>query len=151
VNQFINPTAKVAFRVPNEDGSAEVEWLWAQDLGHGRFRLDNCPFFAYGVSLHDIVLAPLDSNGAPNFERVLSKCGNRTIRIFFEEPVASGSSSQATLQHLVSLGCGYEGANRKYIAVNIPTGVELTVVRDYLVEQHANWEYADPSYDEMYA
>jgi hypothetical protein len=49
------------------------------------------------------------------------------------------------------LGCGYEGANRKYIAVNIPAGVELTVVRDYLVEQHANWECADPSYDEMNA
>jgi hypothetical protein len=151
MNRFINPTAKVFFRVPNEDGTAEVESLWAQDLGNDRFRLDNCPFFAYGVSLHDIVLAPPDSEGLPTFESVLSKSGNRTIRIIFDEPAEDGSSSKAILDHLVSLGCGYEGANRRYIAVNIPSSVELSTVRNYLAEQHAEWEHADPTYDEVRA
>jgi uncharacterized protein DUF4265 len=50
--------AKVLFRVPNEDETAEVETLWAFDLGEGRYRLDNSPYFAYGVSVGDVVLAP---------------------------------------------------------------------------------------------
>jgi hypothetical protein len=38
---------KVALRGP-DDG--EVEHLWAEALGDGLFRLDNLPWFAYGIS-----------------------------------------------------------------------------------------------------
>lgn len=83
------PTSKVLFRVPNEDGTSEVETLWAYDLGNDRYKLDNLPFFAYSVSLHDIVLAPLNPvEGMATFERILSKSGNRTIRVIFEPPVS---------------------------------------------------------------
>jgi len=45
-----NPKAKVLFRVPNDDGTAEVEALWATHLGGDNYKLDNSPFYAYGVS-----------------------------------------------------------------------------------------------------
>jgi hypothetical protein len=150
MNRFMNPQAKVAFRVPDGDGTLETESLWAQDLGEDRYRIDNCPLFAYGVSLHDIVLAPR-ARGIPTFKRVLSKSGNRTIRVVFKESVEIASWSDRILQKLVSLGCGYEGANRIYIAVNVPSRVQLSVVCDYLTEQGLTWEHGDPTFEEVNA
>jgi hypothetical protein len=51
---------------------------------------------------------------------------------------------------LVSLGCDYEGANSKYISVNIPPSVSLDEVRQYLIEKEATWEHADPTYDSLF-
>jgi hypothetical protein len=36
MNEPIEPSAKVLFRVPNGDGTAEVETLWATALGDER-------------------------------------------------------------------------------------------------------------------
>lgn len=78
----VAPTAKVLFRVAEVDGSANVEPLWAYDLGGDRFKLDNSPFYAYGVSTDDTVLAPYDdAEGFPTYRSVVSKSGNRTVRI----------------------------------------------------------------------
>ncbi len=54
----LHPDAKVLFRVPNEDGTAEVETLWATSLGDDKYQIDNSPFWAYGVSWEDVVFAP---------------------------------------------------------------------------------------------
>ena len=79
------PNAKVLFRVPNEDGGADVETLWAYDLGSDNYKLDNLPYYAYGVSCDDVVLAPFDEDEEfPTFQKVVSKSGNRTIRIIFD-------------------------------------------------------------------
>ena len=56
------PNAKVLFRVPNEDGGADVETLWAYDLGSDKYKLDNLPYYAYGVSSDDVVLAPFNED-----------------------------------------------------------------------------------------
>jgi hypothetical protein len=145
------PNAKVLFRVLNEDGSSKVETLWATHLGADNYRLDNLPFYAYGVSWDDVVSAPFSSEeGFPTFAQVVSKSGNRTIRVIVEPPVETGNASDQLLQGLVALGCGYEGANRKYIAVNIPPAIDLNAVRDYLIALEASWEHADPTYDELF-
>jgi hypothetical protein len=146
-----DPTAKVLFRVSSTDGDATVETLWAIPLGNDRYQLDNSPFYAYGVSWQDVILAPYDKQeGFPTFQSVLEASGNRTVRVFFEPPVAPGNSSDQVLQGLVALGCSYEGANRKYISVNIPPDVELQQVCSYLIEQNAQWEHADPTYDSLF-
>ena len=54
------------------------------------------------------------------------------------------------IQGLVALGCSYEGANRKYLAINIPPPVKLEEIRSYLIEQDATWEHADPSYTQLF-
>ena len=144
-----SPTAKVLFRVAESDGSANVETLWAFDLGADRYKLDNSPFYAYGVSWGDTVSAPHDeAEGRPTFRSVLSKSGHRTVRVIFDPPVASGNKSDAVLQGLVRLGCEYEGANPGYIVVSIPPNVELGSVVQYLIEHEANWEHADPTYEQ---
>ena len=146
-----DPNAKVLFRVPGEGDRAHVETLWAFDLGGDRYRLDNSPFYAYGVSLGDTVLAPHDRDeGFPTFKGVVSKSGNRTVRVAFDSPVQAGSSSDHVLQDLVRLGCDYEGANRRYIVVNVPAAVDLSAVVKCLVDCNAEWEHADPTYEELH-
>ena len=151
MSEPIEPTAKVLFRVPDEDGTAEVETLWATPLGGDRYRLDNSPFYAYSVSWQDIVYAPFsEEEGLPAFERVLSKSGNRTVRVLFDLPVETGNASDRVMQGLLALGCDYEGANKRYVSVNIPPGVALESVRRYLIECKATWEHGDPRYDELF-
>jgi hypothetical protein len=145
------PTAKVVFRVPNDDGTTDVETLWAVPLGADRYRLDNSPFYAYSVSWRDVVYAPVDEGeGRPTFQHVESKSGNRTVRVAFDTAAARGNESQVLLDGLVQLGCSYEGANPRYISVNIPPAVALEAVREYLIEREANFEHADPTYDELF-
>ncbi len=135
----------------NDDGSAEVETLWATHLGDDKYKLENSPFYAYGVSWEDVVSAPFSSEeGHPTFERIVSKSGNRTVRVIFETPFQTGNESDQLLQGLVALGCSYEGANPNYVSVNIPPGIELDVVRNYLVEHKATWEHADPTYAALF-
>ena len=145
------PAAKVLFRIPDDDGASEGETLWAFALGGDRYRIDNLPFFAYSVSLHDVVYAPLDaSEGLPTFARIEAKSGNRTVRIAFDEPVAEGNGPQAVLDGLVRLGCDYEGANKRYISINIPPAVNLGHVGKYLIEAGVMWEHADPRYSDLF-
>jgi len=147
----VTANAKVVIRVTYDDGSVEVETLWATALGNDEYKLDNSPFYAYSVSWEDIVYAPYDPlEERPTFQRVIKKSGNRTVRIKFDPPVEDGNSSDQLLKGLVALGCSYEGANRGYMAINIPGEVRLDLVRDYLVSKSANWEHADPRYSELY-
>ena len=111
----VTANAKVVFRVTYDDGSAEIETLWATALGNDEYKLDNSPFYAYSVSWEDIVYAPYDPlEERPTFQRVIKKSGNRTVRIMFDPPVEDGNSSDQLLKGLVALGCSYEGANRGY-------------------------------------
>lgn len=140
--------AKVLFRIPNEDGSAEVETIWAEPLGQDTYRLDNSPFFAYSVSWRDIVYAPYDDDEQQaTFQRVLERAGHRTVRVIFESEV---SEDNPHLKHLVSLGCSFEGLNRKYFAIDIPRAADYDGVCSYLTQSGLRWEHADPRYSELY-
>lgn len=145
------PTAKVLFRVPDGEGDAIVETLWATPLGSDHYKLDNSPFYAYGVSWEDTVFAPYDAQeGFPTYHSVVAKSGNRTIRTIADPPVSPGNAADQLLQTLVALGCSYEGADSRCISVNIPAGVELQQVTLYLIEQDVQWEYADPTYQSLF-
>lgn len=70
--------------------------------------------------------------------------------MLFETQLETGNESDRGVRGLVALGCSCKGANRKYISVNVPPGVELNVVRTYLIEQGATWEHADPTYAALF-
>ena len=137
------PLAKVAF--PIEVGEATTETLWALNLGEGRYQLDNTPWFAYGVSWQDVVEAvPEAEGGFPVFRRVVQKSGHRTLRTALPE-----SATEAFLEEIKGLGCSFEGANREFIAIDVPPAVELQRVTDFLEEKEVEWEYADPTHEEV--
>lgn len=141
------PDAKVLLR----GGGGEVETLWAFKVGTDKYRLDNLPFYAYGVSLGDVVLTSFhEDEGFPVFERAVEKSGNRTVRVIFDAEVDASNDAQRVLDSLVALGCGYEGTNKRLIAINVPPEVKLEVVCTYLSRQRLNWEHADPTYEALH-
>ena len=133
---------KVALR--NAEG--DLETLWADNLGGGRFRLDNTPWYAYEGYWQDIIEATADADGQLQFQRVVEKSGNRTIRIAAEKPF-----SDEWLIQVTQLGCSFEGANRKYIGINIPPGVDLQAIVAFLTAEGIRWEHADPTYEQYHS
>ncbi len=134
------PSAKVALL--GDEG--QIETLWAFDLGHGHYRLDNTPWYAFGISWQDVVEAHPDEAGQLHFVKVVSKSGNRTIRVMSEVEF-----TDEWLKRLLSLGVTYEGANRRYFGINIPPDVDLDAISSFLVQEGVTWEYADPTYEEV--
>ena len=135
------PMAKVALRGPHGD----VETLWAEVMGGGRYCLANTPWYAYSISWRDIVEASPDADGQLQFVKVISKGGNRTVRIRSNEPFKS-----EWLGKLVALGASFEGADHCLIGINIPGETELSVITSFLTAEAVEWEHADPSYEELY-
>ena len=127
---------KVAFEVPNDDGSTEIETLWAEPIGDHLYRLDNSPFCAFSVSWRDEVFAPPSPDGLPTFQRMASKSGNRTIRIRLDPPYEDGNDSAKTMQSLVDMGCSFEGSHNRLMSVNIPAKLSLAKVREHLIERN---------------
>ena len=127
-----------------------VETLWAERVGPDRYRLENSPFWAYGVSWLDVVEAHPDGQGQLAFARVVEKSGHRTVRIIFDPGIDEDPENQAVVDEVVRLGCSYEGMHPGYIAVDVPAGVDLMQVARYLTEQGVQWEHADPRYSELY-
>ena len=132
---------KVVFR----DDAGKVETLWAFDLGENLYQLDNTPWYQYSVSWKDVIEAVPESGGElPLFRRVVEKSGYRTLRVALDEP-----ATDVFLDEIKQLGCLFEGANRRYIAIDIPPGIDLRKIADFLTENDIRWEYADPKYEEV--
>lgn len=139
------PTANVRFKVRHAGVPGEGETLWAYDLGKDRYKLANLPFWLYGVSVYDIVLAPYNmKSGFPSFKRVIIKSGNRTVRVCFSQRVNEGNQSDRILNGLIDLGCGFENADGFYFAINVPPSTKLYDVASYLEKTGVWWELADP-------
>lgn len=137
---------KILFKTCDPSSPTD-ETMWAECVGPDRYELNNSPFFAYGVSWKDVVLAPHNaSEGFRVFQRVDKKSGNRTVRILFPDE----GCAAAHLEHLVSMGCSYEGANKRFFAINLPPQVDLDEVCDYLTNIEVHWEYVDPTYADLF-
>src|SRR5512142_1788414 len=101
-------------RSPEEGGPAE-DWLWGESLGSGRFRVESCAFFAYGVSRDDVVSAvETPGDEAPRLEDVVEKGGHRTLRLALDPGVELADATvQGLLERLLELGCTHEALRPK--------------------------------------
>ena len=126
--------------------NGEIETPWAERVDANLFRLDNLPWFAYGVSDDDVVEgAVTDADGVFEFVRVVIPSGNRLIRVILEDPADPGG----VLRYLLAAGCHYEGFNRRFVAVSIPPAVDLGSVTGHLTAVGVSWEYANPTYAQL--
>ena len=135
----------VKLRLKAPDGT--VETPWAVDLGEGLYRLDNIPFFAYGVSADDVIQAAPEDDGYLAFTKLVKRSGNRTLRIAFKDKV---TKTEPLLAQLSEIGVGWEGAFSKLIALNVPPEVDLDRVVDLLTTSGEDWEYANPTWEELH-
>jgi hypothetical protein len=137
---------KIQLRGPD---AGELETPWATPIGANPYRLENSPFFAYGISWEDIVEAHLDEHECLEFTRCVTKSGNRTVRAIADFS-QNNAKAQIFLKELEDLQCSYEGMYSKLISINIPPGINLDHVTNFLTG-HAwiKWEYADPTFEEI--
>ncbi len=134
---------------PGSEGPAD-DWIWAEPLGSGRYRVESCPFFAYGISREDVVRA-IDGTGeeAPQLDEVVEKGGHRTLRLALDPRVElSEPAVQALLEQLLELGCTHEALRPKLVAIDLPPEVDLGNVAGRLQALAEGgmilWEWADP-------
>lgn len=138
----MHPDSTVKFRTVKHK-EVFIELVRATPLGGNRFRLDSSPGYADGVSLGDVVLAPL-AKGQPQFRKVVTKSGMQTLRILFDEDVVEGNEAEKTLKGLASFGCSSERIQSRRYAVNVPANMKLEAVTQFLSDGYTAWEYADP-------
>jgi hypothetical protein len=146
--------ALVRIRVPLDPapdaGGPPDDWLWAEPLGSGRFRIESCPFFAYGISRDDVVRAEAAAGeDAPRLDHVVEKGGHRTLRLALDPRVELADAGiQGLLERLLELGCTHEALRPKLVAIDLPPEVDVAVVAELLQalvdDRTILWEWADP-------
>lgn len=146
---MVNTEGMVKVRLRGPDAS-DIETLWAVPVDTDLYRLDNSPFFAYGLSWQDVIEAKPADDQFLEYVRCVRKSGNRTVRVIFQDYRSDDQPAHEILRELKNLGCSYEGMQPRMISINVPPKVNLREVTDFLTEQHGlQWEYADPTYDEV--
>lgn len=143
------PESEPMVKVLLQEGE-EVETLWVVHLQANLYRLDNSPFFAYRVSWEDIVEAEADEDGVLCFSRVALKSGNRTVRVITNGYEITSEDAKPFLDGIVELGCTYEGFQPHLISITVPPETDLDTIADYLIASVHDWEYADPTYDDLF-
>jgi hypothetical protein len=68
----------------------------------------------------------------------------------FQDYRSTDPDADDVLEGLLKMGCSYEGMQPRLIAVNVPPAVDLSAVVEFLKRQTGlQWEYADPTYEQM--
>ncbi len=144
----------VRIRVPldpaPEAGGPADDWLWAEPLGAGRYRIESSPFFAYGISPGDVVRANETAPGEPpELAELERKGGWRSLRIALGETWDLGSPEvMRFLDGLMEMGCTYEGLPPKLVALAIPPELDVAPVLERLQGPYRDglllWEWVDP-------
>jgi hypothetical protein len=141
---------RIAVSLEREPGDVgpEDEWVWAEPLGAGRFRIETPPFFAYGLSHGDVVRAD-PGREMPRFAGVERKSGHRTMRMALDpDRDPEHAEVRGLVAALEGLGCAIERLPPKLFALDVPPEVDVAEVVRRLqgaLEQGALiWEWADP-------
>jgi hypothetical protein len=140
---------KVRFRLDPENGrGVETEDMWAESLGDSRYRLLNSPFFTFGVSAEDIVLAE-QAGDSLAFRRVLSRGGHSTYRLYLQNGETIQSSNfNEHWKPISSLGATFENANDRFVAVDIPPKCDVQEIYRLLQagEDDGFWAFEEVHY-----
>jgi len=117
-----------------------TETLWGTLLSDGRVRLENSPFFAFGVSFQDIV-AVEDANGELVFDRVVIFGGHSTYRII--KRCDEEALFQRYWKSLRNIGCTYEEG--RVLAVDVPPDTDIYAANDALQagEDAEVWDFEE--------
>jgi len=134
---------KVVFRFgPNAWHKHATESMWVTPMGESSFRLENVPFYARNVSFGDVVRARR-IRGLFVATSVAQRSGHSTYRIFSEQGESFDSS--ANWKRLERLGCTYERANKKLIAIDCPPKVDADRVYKVLKDGKSSgqWDFEE--------
>jgi hypothetical protein len=134
---------KVILDLSKDNGPVATESLWAEPAGDCLFRLRNVPFFAYGFSERDMVKVE-ESDGKFVVTGVEERGGHSTYRIFLPTETTEEKFARDCAP-LEKLGCTYERAIRRLVAVDVPPRSDVYAV--YAALEHGEkdglWEFEE--------
>jgi hypothetical protein len=107
-----------------------VDWeeLWAVDIGDGKYRIDNVPFYALGISSGDSVAAEFRDEKLILSE-VVGTEGHSTLRVMVHDK----SLTERLRAELKSAGCATELSNvAGFFSVDVPPEVDYPFIADLL-------------------
>lgn len=102
-----------------------TESVWVSKASKGKYRVENIPFFAKGLSFRDMI-SVREIDGQLVFDKRLVSAKGSTYRII----PAKGVSKDVLNQHLTALnavGCAYEHGDFGFdlYALNVPADVDV--------------------------
>jgi hypothetical protein len=109
---------------PSDWHGHATESVWAIPLGDDKYRVQNVPFYAYGVSYDDVVIAKPDQEGRLIVEGVPERGGHSTYRVILDAETKD-EEFEAAWQRLESLGSTYERATNRLIAIDVPPETDI--------------------------
>lgn len=116
------------------------ESMWATPLGNDLYRIENVPFYAYGLNFLDVVHATPDSDDTiPEIRKVVNPSGHRTYRIIFSKDT-DREKQKELLDSLMIYETSIERANSTLVAVDIKPSGDHLAVYDKL-DRYADEEY----------
>jgi len=134
---------KIVFNLPGNSGAIATESLWAERLSANLYRLRNVPFYLSGVSEQDVVKAE-EKGGRLLVTGIVDRGGHSTYRIFLSER----TSEEQFLRDWVplrELGCTYERATQRLVAIDVPPHADVYAVYETLEigEREHPWEFQE--------
>jgi hypothetical protein len=142
-------TQKEMQKVQFYDSDVGYENLWAIHLGDDLYRLETVPFFIYGISRNDIVLARPDSNGRLQFIRLVEASGNRTLRARPEQFTLDDEQGKELVRKLKAFGSIVELSAPRLIAIDVPKTSDVARISTFLTSAGIPWEFANPTLEEQ--
>ncbi|MDX2248414.1 MAG: DUF4265 domain-containing protein [Bacteroidia bacterium] len=124
---------KIHIDLPNHWATGG-ESFWATPLGDDLFRLENVPFYAYGLNFHDIVRATCDSEEQkPEIREIVAMSGHRTFRVYFEKNIERPIQEEI-LDSMRDLKISYERATKTFVSLDMQPEGNYQAVFDKLDE-----------------
>lgn len=125
---------KIVFELKKTDWHNSLsESVWAEEKGNGLYRMDNVPFYAYGVSYNDLIEAKVNKNGELIFRQVVEHSGHSTYRFFVNKGIDRGKFNEYW-EKLEKHGCTYEKGFGTLYAVDVPPQANIEEVYKILEE-----------------
>jgi hypothetical protein len=137
---------------PDEDGypPSSVEWLWAERLPDGNYKIDSIPIYAKNLSDGDIVSANA-IDGALHFGKVVERSGHSTYRVMLQNGASLEDPQVAPFwRPMADLGCSYEGlGNSPLFAIDVPPEADINKVFAHLERglQENIWDFEEGMYE----
>jgi hypothetical protein len=94
----------------------DVEGMWATSVGEDRYKIDNIPFHALGVSDQDVIAAGPGEEPGIWFREIIEPSEFSTVRI----AVADEEDKQPARDLFKAIGCDSEGLETSMFALSIP-------------------------------
>lgn len=134
---------------PTDEQGIDTEALWAERVSPDTFRIRNSPFFAFDLSLDDVIRAEKVADDWL-FREVVTRSGHSTYRVYLQgDRNITDEDVQQALEPIATLGATYENANDRFFAIDIPPGSNVAAIYDLLEQTEAAdlWEFEEAHYE----